>query len=478
MSREWDASSARWSIALSGGGHRASLFAVGALLYLADSGRASQVDSIASVSGGSLTNGVVLRECDFQTTSGSDLRDVLAPLVGRCVSTGTVQYTPSVRVALGIGGAGLLGIASGVRAWLRGGRRSGRLRAIGSGALFAGAYQSLSWLAERAFNDQFFHDSTLAELDRPDRPVAHVFCATELQSGEHLYFSPRFGLSLPSRFTPSLRMPLARAVQTSAAFPVFPPRLFPAKRVGFPASQQPSLWLSDGGVYDNMGDEWARSYWAQVRRFGRMRDLANPPERLLVINATANGSDRPAGIVARIPLISAVFARVREIGIMHGSTTATRRLDLVSEFDRTRRAEQRDGATPPATLKEAEQQSLSRSFVRPPLGGTLVHIATDARWPSRRTSAPPGVDAAHFTAVQAALAGFADTGILTAAMVRAKDATLTLGRMDRDVVIDLIWHGYMLTMTNFAVFDGRDYAPIRRTEIATYVDEATAAVPA
>src|SRR5260370_41092166 len=43
-------------LCLSGGGHRASLFSLGALLYLVDAGRNQDVRVISSVSGGSLTN--------------------------------------------------------------------------------------------------------------------------------------------------------------------------------------------------------------------------------------------------------------------------------------------------------------------------------------------------------------------------------------------------------------------------------------
>src|ERR1700730_13839552 len=43
-------------IALSGGGYRASLFGMGALMYLVDVGANSRVEDIASVSGGSITN--------------------------------------------------------------------------------------------------------------------------------------------------------------------------------------------------------------------------------------------------------------------------------------------------------------------------------------------------------------------------------------------------------------------------------------
>ncbi len=53
------------AIALSGGGHRATRFTLGALMYVVDSGRARDTTSIASVSGGALTNGFVAQTLDF-----------------------------------------------------------------------------------------------------------------------------------------------------------------------------------------------------------------------------------------------------------------------------------------------------------------------------------------------------------------------------------------------------------------------------
>jgi hypothetical protein len=52
-------------IALSGGGVRASLFALGALLYLVNKKLNRYVREISSVSGGSITNGFVAHRCDF-----------------------------------------------------------------------------------------------------------------------------------------------------------------------------------------------------------------------------------------------------------------------------------------------------------------------------------------------------------------------------------------------------------------------------
>jgi hypothetical protein len=44
-------------LCLSGGGHRASVFSLGALLYLVDANRHYDIKAISSVSGGSLTSG-------------------------------------------------------------------------------------------------------------------------------------------------------------------------------------------------------------------------------------------------------------------------------------------------------------------------------------------------------------------------------------------------------------------------------------
>ena len=54
-------------VALSGGGHRASLFGLGVLLYLGDAHKLPELTSFASVSGGSLTNGYVAQTLDLTT---------------------------------------------------------------------------------------------------------------------------------------------------------------------------------------------------------------------------------------------------------------------------------------------------------------------------------------------------------------------------------------------------------------------------
>ena len=67
-------------IALSGGGLRASAFCLGALLYLVHAGLNRKVENIASVSGGSITNGFVASRCDYATADLDTFRDVAREL--------------------------------------------------------------------------------------------------------------------------------------------------------------------------------------------------------------------------------------------------------------------------------------------------------------------------------------------------------------------------------------------------------------
>jgi NTE family protein len=85
-----------WSleVALSGGGLRATAFCLGALLYLVHAGLNCKVRNIASVSGGSITNGFVACQCDYCTTDIETFRDrVAGELVGKVASHGMCQST-------------------------------------------------------------------------------------------------------------------------------------------------------------------------------------------------------------------------------------------------------------------------------------------------------------------------------------------------------------------------------------------------
>ncbi|MFD0345964.1 hypothetical protein ACFQ0M_07520 [Kitasatospora aburaviensis] len=79
---------ARIGVAISGGGYRATMWGIGALLYLADTGRHKDVVAISSVSGGSVANGVVAHETDYRQDPGADFAERVRPLIRHCARTG------------------------------------------------------------------------------------------------------------------------------------------------------------------------------------------------------------------------------------------------------------------------------------------------------------------------------------------------------------------------------------------------------
>ena len=76
------------AVALSGGGHRATLFALGALLALVDRGLNRRVAQISSVSGGSIANAFVAQRCHFDQLRPGELDPVAADLVATIVTRG------------------------------------------------------------------------------------------------------------------------------------------------------------------------------------------------------------------------------------------------------------------------------------------------------------------------------------------------------------------------------------------------------
>src|ERR1700747_534650 len=108
----------RVGVALSGGGHRASVWAAGLLLYLADVGRNGDVGVIASVSGGSITTGVGARQMDYGQARADEVREGLGPLLHHIAYAGLFFWGPSTNLyviaVLGVLGLGLLGILAGL----------------------------------------------------------------------------------------------------------------------------------------------------------------------------------------------------------------------------------------------------------------------------------------------------------------------------------------------------------------------------
>jgi hypothetical protein len=433
---------ASWSIAISGGGHRAGLFGLGALMYIADAQLNRNVTSIASVSGGSVTNGFVAATVDYQSVDGDEFRKAMAPLVKKYAVEGTVQWARE-SVALCIGVAACIGLAVGAwwvpaPVWLR------SLLCVLAAVVALIAIYARSWVADRVFRRLLFSSTTGPILLKDIKhAVIHVLCATEIQSAEHAYLSAKFCASYAYGVSTGAGwLPLSTAVQASACLPgAFPARSLSSDRLGFRHCAS-RMVLVDGGVYDNMGDQWAVGHAKRLERLPALAHLVGlPPENLIVVNASTRSAWSPSSIWARVPLVGEVVNLLRELDILYQVGTATRRSRMIGGFDAHRLAAGLPTDRDAMALKETIG-----------LGGTLIHIGSSATWV--RTSEKYGVDPHVCTSAVKALDEFPDQHWIDDAPRVAADVKTTLAKVGKEEAAALLWHGYVLTMINLHVFCG------------------------
>lgn len=221
-------------LALSGGGFRATLFHLGTLWRLNEFGLLPHVARISSVSGGSITSGVLAKAwpaLDWQNGVAANFADLIAaPLRAFC-------------------------------------RRSVDVPAVLLGLLTPG--KRPSQFVEAAYRDHLFGGMTLQAL--PDEPL-FVFNATNLQTGRSFRMSRPYMGDYRVGLVRRPDLPLARAVAASSAFPPVlspvtierPGRFEPvdgADLNGNPAFTA-RLLLTDGGAYDNLG---LQTVWNRCR---------------------------------------------------------------------------------------------------------------------------------------------------------------------------------------------------------------------
>ena len=311
-------------LCLSGGGHRASIFALGALLYLVDADRHRDVKAISSVSGGSLTSGFfaaqskpihLMDRAQFNSCAAAWARQIAgSPAWYRtaftvhallfliwvaliCLSWGWLPWLAHWITFNPPWWESQIGYLAAVCVWtgIVGRRPGGTLwgwwgtwlyLAIFLPAAFLLVFvwwSPLSWpwriliavfaavviglrthVADRAFRATVFRDKQLCDI----HPMPHhVFCATEMHEGRHVFFTRDFVYSRSAGLGQPADLRLSTAVQASANFPgAFPYRLFRIrKKYRFRLEDKPfsmigeritSLALSDGGVQDNTGITW------------------------------------------------------------------------------------------------------------------------------------------------------------------------------------------------------------------------------
>jgi len=227
------------ALCLSGGGYRAMLFHAGVLLRLNEIGYLARLRRISSVSGGSITAarlGLVWKDLHFEEGVATDLVEkVITPI------------------------------------WNLAGHT------IDSGAILGGILTPLVSISDevaKAYRKHLYGDATLQDLpdDTDGSAPRFIINATNVQTGALWRFSrPYMGDYRVGRtYLPSVS--LAEAAAASSAFPpVLSPMQLDLSRCVFPAEQGADLqqspytrraFLTDGGVYDNLGLETA---WKRYR---------------------------------------------------------------------------------------------------------------------------------------------------------------------------------------------------------------------
>ena len=216
------------ALCLSGGGYRAMLFHLGALWRLNELAYLPKLARISSVSGGSITAGVL----GHRWHALGFVNDVATQFQTEVVTTVRAMADTTIDVGDILKGICLPG--------------------------------SIGERVVASYNDRLFHHATLQDL--PDAP-RFVINATNVQSGALWRFSKPYMWDWRVGKVSNPTVELAVAVGASSAFP---PVLSPARLTlkdgdfvpgtGVDLQKPPfteDIFLTDGGVYDNLGLETA-----------------------------------------------------------------------------------------------------------------------------------------------------------------------------------------------------------------------------
>jgi NTE family protein len=283
------------ALALSGGGFRATLFHLGALWRLNEIGYLKRLNRITSVSGGSIVNGVLAtqwRHLQFDASGiAQNFKEIVAQPIRRFCDK-RIDATVSI--------LGFLTWPTAVLAPLGYNILPGNI---------------LAWVYDRIL----FKGARLKDLPADSEGPRFIFYATSYQTGVGVRFSRPYVGDWRLGLLRSGDSKVATAVAASSAFPpVFAPmRLRTRIEDWDPEAKAPlaeaqglrqCMYLADGGIYDNLGEEAASRY-----------------ETVLVSDAGA-----PFGVVRRGWLfhISHVYriSRVREIAMEQARALRIRHL--------------------------------------------------------------------------------------------------------------------------------------------------------
>ena len=220
------------ALCLSGGGYRAMIFHLGALIRLNEIGLLEKLNRVSSVSGGSITAAQLAlkwRQLSFNNGVADNLVDLVVNPV----------------------------------------RKLGQ-RTIDRGSIIGGIlspWRTISDNIAEAYRSSLFGNATLQDLPSDNEGPRFVINATNVQSGALWRFSKPYMGDYKVGLVLNPAMSLSLAVAASSAFPpVLSPVVLDLTASSFAYDPSAPLqnrlfmskvYLSDGGVYDNLGLETA-----------------------------------------------------------------------------------------------------------------------------------------------------------------------------------------------------------------------------
>ena len=325
-------------VSLSGGGHRATLFSLGALLAVAECTETFRVAWVSSVSGGSMANGVLLRAGGLGTPDSDRLAAITRNRLRRlarwrapfCSARSVAAFAVWLVIVIAL-------IVLLVWTWPWSGWRLTALPVLvlalsivirQRGRVLEWALDDM-WLRDRGVPTTVLGWSKASERDvaLDDGPEIPIFCSTDLLSLGPQFIGPSFLVTDDQLWTLK-RIPLIRALRSSASFPGLLPPVWTRLRslAGDTATQvhrrrsgatmasldgdrgRPPRWglLTDGGVYNNLGTHWGtRGRLSDHDGLVLPRRLRQPVDQHLVVDA---GRDevRASPITFAIPFIGAL----------------------------------------------------------------------------------------------------------------------------------------------------------------------------
>ncbi len=280
-------------LALSGGGFRATLFHLGSLWRINELGLLKKINRICSVSGGSITAGIlghrwIRLTFDDNGVAVNFVKEIAEPLRSFC----------SLDIDVSAITAGVLSIV-----------------------------RSVSDMVIDKYRKYLFGDATLQDLPCDEKGPRFIIYATNLQTGASVRFSKPYMADYRIGELTTPYVPLAVAVAASSAFPPFLSPVILRTDVNkwketegadlFGDQEfRSALHLTDGGVYDNLGLE---AVWNRYRT-------------ILVSDAGAPLKPEPD------PSSWWHNQLLRALGIITEQTRALRKRRLVEEFTQGERA--------------------------------------------------------------------------------------------------------------------------------------------